>query len=450
MRVELYIPLTLNEIARACGARGTPSDEYVTAVCTDTREARSKDLFIALDGEGDSGEEYVAQALHKGCYTLSRRRIGTLSVNDTAQAMLDLGEYYKSRIDPLYTVAVTGSVGKSTTVKFITKILGAKYKVHSPIGNFNNHVGVPLTLLAAPRDTEVIVTELGMNHKNEISRLSGCVRPDVGVITSVGTAHIGNLGSREQIAKAKLEILDGMTGGTLLLPENEPLLSSVDNAMRVGLGSSLSEFSLYAKEYGNLIFSSPHSVIGELVFFDRREHLLSDLAFALSVATILGLSESEIIKGVSTINESDLRQRFIPMNGYTIFDDSYNASLESITADLKFMRTMKRPIGAFFADVLELGDASVEIHERIGRTAAEHGLDSLYLLGEHAEDVRRGAVLAGMDPERIFINADPDSPLTSVKHITENHVPGELILFKASHRLRLDKIADLIKNTEGD
>ena len=452
MRVKLDIPILTEEICKTTDAKPYEKidlKKYISFICTDTRECKADDLFIALNGENQNGESYVDDALDKKCFALSiRNKSGVIQVNDAAEALLKIAEMYKSKLNLKHTIAVTGSVGKSTTVRFISRILSAKYKVHSPVGNFNNHIGVPLTILNAPRDTEVLVTELGMNHSNEISRLSKCVTPDVGVITSIGTSHIGNLGSRENIAKAKLEITHGMTGGTLLLPYGEPLFADIRNALFVARNTSLSDISLNNSSDGSYNLISPYGNIEKISFFDTREHLLSDLAFAISTALAVGLTESEIIKGVNAITELDLRQRFILLKNFTVFDDSYNASLESILADLRYISSLGKPFSAFLGDVLELGESSEYIHERIGHAVAEFNINNLFLYGSYAECTACGATKAGIDPSRIFVNTDISSPNISIKHIVDNHVDGEIILFKASHRLRLDKIADQLAEEE--
>jgi len=287
-----------------------------------------------------------------------------------------------------------------------------------------------------------------MNHFNEISQLSKCVAPDVGIITSIGTAHIGNLGSRENIAKAKLEITHGMKDGTLLLPFDEPLLADVNGAFFVSRNSSLSDFSLNDNPGETYDLISPYGNINVISFFSPQEHLLSNLSFALSASQVLGLKEHEIIKGVKTIMESDLRQRFIQLKDFTVFDDSYNASIESIMADLRYVASLHNPFSAFLGDILELGSSAEYIHEEIGRVAAGFDLNNLYLYGKYSEYIARGAINAGMSPSQVFINTDISSREVSIKQIQSNHVSGEIILFKASHMLRLDQIADQLAEEE--
>lgn len=451
MRAELDIPLAVSEIRSLFGDDAKcDNDRYIRAITTDTREAEKEDLFIALRGDGESGESYVEYAIRLGCSVLSSvERDSVIHVTDTTEALLKIAELYASKLKPKHIVAVTGSVGKSTTVKFLKRILSEKYKVHSPSGNFNNHIGVPLTILSSARDTEVLLVELGMNHAGEISRLSRCVHPTLGIITGIGTAHIGNLGSREGIAKAKLEILDGMQGGAIIMPMGEPLLHNIDGAIYVSRHSSLSEYSFCEIKDGVYELKSPLGKVSGIEFFDRRPHLIDDLGLAVTASQILGLTDNEIINGALAISERDLRQRFIECKDYTIFDDSYNASLESIVSDIKYIISLKRPTGAFLGDVLELGEQSETIHKKIGYDAARLGISHLYLFGKYAECTASGALTAGMARECIFINTDLSSPYTSMSQIKDNHYAGEIILFKASHKLRLDKIADLIKKEEG-
>ena len=452
MRVKLDIPITIDEICQTTDAIPDIKinlQKYISFICTDSRECEPGDLFIALNGEKQNGESYVDNALDKKCFVLSiRDNPNIIRVNNTVEALLRIAAVYRSKLNLMHTIAVTGSVGKSTTVKFLSKILSIKYKAHSPIGNFNNHLGVPLTILNAPGNAEILVTELGMNHPNEISRLSRCVAPDIGIITSIGTSHIGNLGSRENIAKAKLEITHGMTNGTLLLPFGEPLLADLHNALFVARNTSLSDITLNDNSDGTYSLISPYGNIEKISFFDTREHLLSDLSFAISAAQAIGLTNAEIIKGVKAITESDLRQRFILLKNFTIFDDSYNASFESILADLRYISSLGKPFSAFLGDVLELGESSEYIHEEIGRSLTELNINNLYFYGKYAECTARGAIKSGMDPSRIFINSDISSPRISIKQIMDNHVEGEIILFKASHKLRLDKIADQLVKEE--
>ena len=452
MRVELAIPLQLDEILKSLEHKwADPSINNMTvyAISTDSRDVQEGDVFFAFDGEHHNGESFAEEATRKGGVCVCRNRLSNcVQVESTGRAILQLAKYYKSRLSKLkYTVAVTGSVGKSTTKEFVARILSQKYKLHATAGNYNNYLGVSLSVLCAPSDTEALVLELGMNHTGEISELSKCINPDLSIITNIGSSHIGNLGSRENIARAKLEILDGMAGGHLLVPYGEPLLN-VAGAIFVANNSSLSDTSLSSTEGGLFSFRFYNDILHGIKFKLSGDHIHSDLALAISAAFMAGLSGEEIKSGVESINSEHLRQRFIRMNGYTIFEDSYNSSYESVIADFIYMKKLGfRNTGAMLGDILELGEEAEAIHRMLGKAAHKYGLSSLFLIGQYARCIADGALECGYDPARIFIN-DTYSADLSMKQIKKNHLDDELILFKASHRLRLDKIADALVDEE--
>ena len=228
MRIRLDIPLTLGEIAEACSGvckeelKGTPV-EYLS---TDTRELCPEDLFVAIKGEKFDGNDYVGKAIELGAIPLSSVETDVgITVTDSSLSLIGLARLYKSKLPNLKKVCgITGSIGKSTTKEFAAIIISEHFSVTKSIGNFNNAVGMCLSILSANKNTEVLILEMGMNAHGEISLLSKTAEPDIAVITSVGTSHIGRLGSREEIARAKLEILDGMKEGKLIVPADEALL----------------------------------------------------------------------------------------------------------------------------------------------------------------------------------------------------------------------------------
>ena len=239
-----------------------------------------------------------------------------------------------------------------------------------------------------------------------------------------------------------------MTNAPLLVPYQEKLFNRIKSSFTVECNSSLSDFSLNCDNNGSLSFRSHSTIIHGINFFDTRDHLCTDLSFALSAANLLGLSENEIIQGVKAITSDDLRQRFIVLRDFTIFDDSYNASQESILADLKYLSSLNCYKGAFLGDVLELGENAAGIHKAIGENVAASKIDRLYLLGKYAHYTAEGAIEGGMPKSSVFVNTDTSRPDISIHHIISNHLPNEMILFKASHKMRLDKLADEILEKE--
>ena len=453
MRIKLSSPFKISELISSIDVKAHALSKYdsvVCAICTDSRLIEVGDLFFALKGDRFDGEDFVTDAISNGAIAISKKMLdGVITVSDTSYALLSAAAFYKSRLKKLkYSVAITGSIGKSTTKEFVKKLASVKYCTHATHANYNNYIGLAHTVFSAPENTEVLVVELGMNHLGEISTLSKCISPDIAVITGIGTAHIGILGSRENIAKAKLEIVDGMNGGPLLIPYGEPLLRH-KNAKSVSYSSSLSDFSLYESDNGTYCFDSPSVSVDSIATSITAEHLLFDLSLSLSVGCLIGLSPYEMRLGANMVNSNALRQRLIRLGSYSIFDDSYNSSYESVLANFRMLRNLGvKHVGAFLGDMLELGGESEKLHRMVGKAAYEHKLSSLYLLGKYAKHIANGAISAGFSADRIFINENTDAPDISVEQISENHLESELILFKGSHRLRLDRIADVLISKE--
>ena len=221
MRIILSVPLTLSEIAEnALSTHIFKGNVTVNAIVTNSKKASPGDLYIPLMGEKHNGEDYTEEARSRGAYILSSRDCNAdIKTDDTTLSLLKIASYYKSKLRSLKKIiAITGSVGKTTTKNVLAKMVGAKYITHATKENFNNYIGLSYTLLSAPIDTEIIIAEIGMNHLGEISLMSKILNPDISVITNIGTSHIGNLGSRDMIAKAKLEITDGMKIINLVVP----------------------------------------------------------------------------------------------------------------------------------------------------------------------------------------------------------------------------------------
>lgn len=453
MRIRLDIPLSVAEIEKAIGA-AFPKDKQngsVEFITTDSRTTEKGDLFFALNSANSPSNEYSAEALKRGATVITEKSAdGYVTVKSSVKALGSLAEYYKTKLKSLKcTVMITGSVGKSTTKEFCTTILNQKYRVHSNEGNLNNLIGLPLSVFRAKSDTEILILEAGMSSSGEISSLSTIATPDIGIITNIGTAHIGILGSRENIAKAKCEIRDGLKNGLLLTPLCEPLLNNVE-ALRVGFSGEYCDYSILltdsyaAGSYFSFLKSGSVYLNGRLNI--GGAHFLEPLSFALSVADILHLEKEEILRGVALVSQNCLRAKHTDFGSFKILDDSYNSSPESVIAALKQLALISSSKkSALLGDMLELGEHTESEHERIGTEAAMANLNALYLYGEYSEYVMYGALRGGMDARRIFINKDILRPDLTAEQIISNHTEGETILFKASHALNLSRISDIIR-----
>lgn len=448
MRIYLDMPLSLSEIAKCCNSTLTCENAIIRTVCTDSREVSYGDLFIAISGERYDGNDFANEAAKKGGYVLGSRSASIL-VSDTKDASLKLAALYKQKLPQLlYTVAITGSVGKTTTKELTAKLLSCNYEVHSNHGNFNNDIGLLHTLLSAKKSTEVLVVEMGMNHRGEISRLSRAINPDIAIITNIGTAHIGNLGSREEIAAAKLEICDGMTSGVLLIPKGEPLLSSADIGVEVSASGS-GDHSLFIEEEKEA--TTKFSYTGKSLILKnecvklRGEHLMKALSFSLSVADTLNIESDKVRSALKSIDATAFRQRYLKIGRYAIYDDTYSSSPEAAIAVMKAQTEKhKGAVSAVLGDMLELGDASDRLHREVGEAAAACGIRKLYAFGKFAQRIADGAKSGGIPEECIFINDSEDIGATAeqIRHSYD----GELLIVKASHAVHAERIYIFLKD----
>ena len=458
MRIKLDTPLLLGEIVRF--TRGISEIRElslpITHIVTRSTLVERGDLFIPLRGKNYNGSDFIDEAINKGGIVISERNseCGVL-VKNTELALLNIANGYKSKLKALkHTVAITGSVGKSTTKEFIRAIANVKFITHANEGNYNNTVGVPTTILKAKADTELLVLEAGMNSQGELALISRASEPDIAVITNIGTAHIGNLGSRESIASAKKEILLGMTGGTVIVPHEEELLRSVEKRLTVSLNDKnadlyLKILSLDAEGSYAEVFKNGKKRFDFMLAIPGR-HTLSCLVCAIAACEAVGLNDDELKNGIESLSYKNTRQKYIHFKDFSIYDDSYNSSPEAVRAAFELLSLdEKSPKSALLGDMLELGRDTEALHFEIGALAAKYGMRKLYLFGVYAPFVMQGALSAGMSKSDILINTDTTCAEITAKQILKNRKKGETILFKASHALNLSRIYEHIKLLEG-
>ena len=453
MRIVLSFPLSYLEIADAIGAEKKRGRAFtVGAITTDSREAKPLDLFVALDGELDSGEKYTDDARKKGAYILSSKvETADFKVDDTSLALLKIASYYKTKFKKLKTtVAITGSVGKTTTKNIVAKMLAQKFTVHKTHENFNNFLGVAHTVFSMPKDTEILVCELGMNHVGEISLLSKVISPDISVITNIGTAHIGNLGSREAIANAKLEILDGMKKGLLIIPYDEPLLKSSAKKLTFSLTDSNADAFIKTTSE-NSDFTAFDVRVSKKHLFSKRieipgKHILFAVAIGILLLDILEASTEEISRAIDSISDEETRGKFRKAANLTFFDDTYSSSPEALIADFEMMSLFKpKKISCVLGDMLELGDEDENLHRFIGKKVFEYGFDKLFTFGKSASYIAQAAIDAGMPKSKIHENRDVNAPEITARQIYSACRDDEIILCKASHSIRAYKIYECLE-----
>ena len=477
MKIEIGVGSTaLTEIAALIGHKARLGEKQeapiVTHIATDSREVSAGTLFLGIRGERVDGNDYCEQALADGAAAVLCEKApktgAAIVTDDTVLALGTLANAVRQGLS-FKTVAVTGSVGKTTTKDLISLVLSQKYKTHSSKGNFNSNIGLPMSILAAPADTECGVFELGMSAFLEIDYLSRLVRPDIGVITNIGTSHMESLGSRENIAKAKLELLNGMKAGSIVLLNGDDALLRAAKETAIGNGirpiyvsvSTSEDFSFTAdfraenvrEEIGQTIFDL---CFGEMVYRDLKLsvmgiHSVYAALFASATGVLLGVSEEEIRRGLLSFTSAPMRQSIESIAGITLIEDCYNASPESMRAALDVAKTIVERQGsgrliALLGDMRELGEASGGLHEEVGRYAKESGVKKLFTFGEIASvHLLNGALQAGFEREDAFQLGSSKNPTEIAEVILPGLQEGDVVLVKASRALRAEHIVSVLR-----
>ncbi len=458
MVVDVKGTLLLSEIAEtAFGSLYCNIDKNteIKAVTTDSRVKVNSGLFVALVGEKFDGHDYLEKAYENGaiCALVDRvpkdTKISYVVVDDTRKALGRISRAFKDKLRPL-TVAVTGSIGKTTTKEFIYAVLSEKYKTLKTEGNFNNDIGLPMTLLGLSPENDAAVLEMGMNHFGEIEYLSKIASPNIAVITNIGRSHIENLGSREGIRDAKLEIRKGMRhDGILILNGDEPLLEDIDGALYVGENNKECDYfieNVIEGENGCAFDLSIHGEKVESITIPALgRHNVMNAAFAFAVGISAGMGEFEIRRGLMNFKNTGMRQNIYKANGRTIIADCYNASPESVKAALKVLSSTAQRSGArkvaVLGDMKELGNYSTEAHIEVGTEVVKNGVDILFTVGELALDIAASASNCAM--KNIFAFEDNDYKNIAAS-VMENTAEGDVILFKASRAMALEKIIEAL------
>lgn len=436
--------ISLKKIAEWCGAEAT-IDGYIEKISTDSRDVDETTLFIALKGERFDANDFVDDVLGKGvkavvCSHYEGDDERVILVEDTGKALLDIAAGYRKNFDIPF-VALTGSVGKTTTKGMIYAVLSEKFNTLRTEGNLNNEVGVPKTLFRLEKSHEAAVIEMGMNHFGEISRLSRTVCPDIGVITNVGTAHIENLGSRNGILKAKSEILDGMKkGAPLVINGDSDILNKLSaddyKVIRFGLdGGDVVAENIDPTQLGSGFTVCYKGQRAQAFVPSQGVHNVYNGLCAIAVGLLLGMTLDECVKGLRNFAPEGMRQKITSVKGMVFIEDCYNANLDSMSAALETLKSLKiKRTVAVLGDMLELGDFSKEAHQRVGEKASETDCDLVVTFGELAENITNSFIEKGG-----FGKAFRDkTELTN--YLRENLREGDTVLFKGSRGMKMEEI----------
>ena len=443
--------------------RGLPPEAAFTGVSTDSRTVREGDLFIALRGERFDGHDFVTEALRGGAQaavveeewlSAQRRRSvrgkPLIGVPDTLEALQNLARYHRRRMGiPL--IGITGSNGKTTTKEMTAAVLGVRFRVLKSEASYNNHIGVPLTLLRLRRAHEAAVLELGMNHPGEIAELCGIAAPSAGVITNVGPVHLEFLEDEEGVARAKGELADaiGRDGFLVLNADDERVmaLASRTPARKITFGLSPdADVRPEGLELRDGAFPS-FGLRGEQIRLrvPGRYNVHNALA-AAAVGFAMDCEPPEVRRGLEGYRGTAWRGEVVRSGGLLLLNDAYNANPVSMARALDLLAEWQngqpRRKVAVLGDMLELGSAGPEAHAEVGRKAAAADVDLLIAVGSHAAELARAAEASGLDAERIETGPDVEEVWPVLERWLE---PGDLVLFKASRRVGLERLVDRLK-----
>lgn len=449
----------VKDIVELCEGKVLYGNESLklSTFCIDTRKLVKGDVYVGICGERVDGNDFYKEAVDKGasCLILESepkemlQDVTVVIVEDTLKCLQDLARIKRSMYD-IPVIAVTGSVGKTSTKDIIYSVVSKKYNTHRTIGNYNNHLGVPLTILGLKSEHQALVVEMGMNHFGEISLLSNIAKPTISVITNIGTAHIGNLGSREGIRRAKLEILDGMVGTDLIVNGDDDMLVGVlgelKNKYDVSSVSIDGESTYKAVKLEEEVFSSKFDIEGGakeiLVNVGGRAYVYNSLV-AYAVGKCLDIDDEEIKRGIGEfkLSASRLEKKFTK-KGTVLIDDTYNANYDSMKSSVELLGKVndKRRI-AILGDMLELGDYTNEMHTNMGDVVVNNNIDILITVGEYSKLISKKAIELGMNEKNIYsFDKESDSYLFLEEFLTNE----DIVLLKGSHGLHLIGIVDYL------
>lgn len=424
--------LKIKEIVKGEFVNNYKNNKFKNIV-TDTRKLHKNDLFIALKGDKYNGHDFINNVKCSGIIIDEDIKITTnipvIKVKSTYDALYLIGAYYRSLYNiPL--IAITGSNGKTTTKELISNILSNKYNVLKNEGNKNNLIGVSETLFKLNKKNNIIVMEMGMNHLNEISKLSIMCKPNLGIITNIGSSHIGILKSRKNIFKAKLEIKNGLNG-LLIVNGDDKYLKKIKDSYKCGLNyyndliayniytnNDLLEFSIYIDQEYRVIFKSP------------GVHFINDILIAIKVGLLYNIDINTIIDTINNFKMIDSRMNIKKINNTTIVDDCYNANFESMSSGLSVLKNIKEDKVIILGDMLELGKYSKFYHYKLNKILKKISNKHVLTVGKYSKYIKG----------KHFINNHD-----LINYLNNINLDYKYIYVKASHGMHLEEVIKYIE-----
>ncbi|MBR1892369.1 MAG: UDP-N-acetylmuramoyl-tripeptide--D-alanyl-D-alanine ligase [Lachnospiraceae bacterium] len=456
--------MTLKNIASAVNgelvASAEQGDMLISGVQLDSRKIEEGNLFIATVGERVDGHDFIGQVYEKGAIAVVCEKRPSddskpyILVESSFTALEKMAEFYRKQLK-CKIVAITGSVGKTSTKETVAAVLEQKYNVFKTSGNFNSNIGLPLMVLSIREEHEAAVLEMGISHFDEMVRMSRAARPDIAIITNIGTSHMENLGSQEGILEEKSHIFDFLPNdGIGVVNGDDPLLSKLGNAKghkiyRFGFGDKNdiiiknyepcglhgSNFRLISKAVGGKKIDAHINLPGN--------HMALNAACAALVASKMGISEKLIAEGIDKVRPMSGRSNIVSTDNFTIIDDCYNANPASMKAAIDLLAIADGRKICILGDMFELGETEEALHEEVGRYCAKIDPDAVVCIGNLSQNIFNGAQEAGIAD--VFHFDTKDDFFKVMGRILEK---GDSILVKASHGMHFEEIVNKLKEIE--
>ncbi len=432
----------------------------INNVSIDSRAIDEHDIFIPIAGENFDGHDFIHLAYEKGAclsFTEDRMKIPedrcAIHVKDTKQALKDFAMYYLSLFD-IPVIAITGSVGKTSCKEMVAAVLSTKFLVHKTSGNFNNEIGLPLTIFKLENHHQCVVLEMGMNHYGELHRLSEIAKPDIAVITNIGEAHIEHFGSKDGILKAKSEILDFLKAdGLAILNGDDPYLRKLMDTISyktVSFGFN-KQNDYHIKDYRVLGWEGIHAHITSreeryaIRMNSLGKHMLYNVIPGIIIGHYLGMDVSQIEDGVTKYKPAKMRMNKLLLNkGIVVINDAYNASVDSMQSAIETLADLDtdgRKV-AILGDMFEMGEHARVAHEQVGEIASKHDLDLLVCVGKDAKYIYESGLAHGIDTLRMRYYPSKENLMNDLDDVLKEK---DTIIVKASRGMYLENVIEAIK-----
>ncbi|MBP3920499.1 MAG: UDP-N-acetylmuramoyl-tripeptide--D-alanyl-D-alanine ligase [Bacilli bacterium] len=415
------------KIAKGKLINGELLNKPVGKLCIDSRKIEDGDIFVTLKGKNTNGTKYIKDVLNKASVIITdidikvESKTPIIKVKNTKKTIQLIGEYNRQKFINKPLIAITGSVGKTTTKELISHVLSTKYKVLKTKGNYNNDLGIPIMLSMIDNSYDIIVLELGMNHLKEIENLSKICKPDIAIITNIGTSHIGNLKSQKNIFKAKMEITNYLNHGILIVNGKDKFLCKVKNNKHYKVIKTKN--IKHVKIYDKLSFKINRNTIN---FCIPNKYLIPNIMLCIETCHLFKISDKDIVNMINTFKPIEQRSNIIKLNNnIKLIDDCYNASQESVMASVDMLNNYKGKKILILGDILELGKYSKKIHKKLGTWLDQFKGISIITVGKHSK-------IMG------FTNYDNNNDL--INDLNKQKIKNTTILIKGSRGIHLEEI----------